>query len=49
LIEERLAWARHEIEMMHQYDYHIVNDHLETAYIVLKSILIAEEHKVRRL
>lgn len=48
LIEERLAWARHELEMVHHYDYHIINDHLETAYNVLKSIFIAEEHKVRR-
>lgn len=48
LMEERLAWARHELEMVHHYDYHIINDHLETAYTVLKSIFIAEEHKVRR-
>lgn len=47
-IEERLVWARHELEMVPHYDYHIVNDHLETAYTVLKSIFIAEEHKVRR-
>ncbi|HEY5234842.1 MAG TPA: guanylate kinase [Rhabdochlamydiaceae bacterium] len=48
LMEERLAWAKHELEMVHHYDYHIVNDHLDTAYNVLKSIFIAEEHKVRR-
>jgi guanylate kinase len=48
LMEERLAWARHELEMVQHYDYHIINDHLETAYTVLKSIFIAEEHKVRR-
>lgn len=48
LIEERLAWARRELEMVHHYDYHIINDNLETAYTVLKSIFIAEEHKVRR-
>jgi guanylate kinase len=47
-MEERLAWAKHELEMMHHYDYHIVNDHLDTAYAVLKSIFIAEEHKIRR-
>ncbi len=47
-IEERLAWARRELEMVSHYDYHIINDHLETAYTVLKSIFIAEEHKVRR-
>ena len=47
-MEERLAFAKHELEMVHHYDYHIVNDHLDTAYTVLKSIFIAEEHKVRR-
>lgn len=47
-IEERLAWAKRELEMVHHYDYNIVNDHLDTAYTVLKSIFIAEEHKVRR-
>ena len=41
MIEERLAWARHELEMVHHYDYHIVNDHFDTAYHVLKSIFIA--------
>ncbi len=48
LIEERLAWATLELEMVDHYDYHIINDHLETAYTVLKSIFIAEEHKIRR-
>ncbi len=47
-MEERLAWAKHELEMVNHYDYHIVNDHLDTAYAVLKSIFIAEEHKIRR-
>jgi guanylate kinase len=48
MMEQRLIWAQHEIEMIPNYDYHIVNDHLETAYTALKSILIAEEHKVNR-
>ena len=48
LIEERLAWAARELELVHHYDYNVINDHLETAYTVLKSIFIAEEHKVRR-
>jgi guanylate kinase len=47
-MKERLAWAKHELEMVPHYDYHIVNDDLATAYAVLKSIFIAEEHKVRR-
>lgn len=48
-MEERLAWAKHELEMVPHYDYHIVNDDLTTAYAVLKSIFIAEEHKIRRI
>ncbi len=46
-IEERLSWAKREMEMARHYDYHIINDNLQTAYEVLKSILIAEEHKVK--
>jgi guanylate kinase len=48
LIEERLKWAHHELALVNHYDYKIVNDNLETAYTTLKSIVIAEEHKVRR-
>ncbi len=48
-MEARLSLAKHELEMVHHYDYHIVNDDLDTAYNVLKSIFIAEEHKVRRI
>lgn len=44
-IEERLEWAKKEIESGRQYDYRIINDDLETAYQVLRSIVIAEEHK----
>ncbi len=47
LMEERLVWAGHELEMIDHYDYHIVNDNLEVAYTVLKSIFIAEEHRRR--
>jgi len=46
-IERRLLWAKKEMEMIPHYDYHIVNDHLHTAYTVLKSILIAEEHRTK--
>lgn len=45
-IEERLAWAEHEMSMVAHYDYHIVNDNLQNAYAILRSIVIAEEHKV---
>ncbi len=47
-IQHRLSWAEKEIALSQQYDYHIVNDHLKTAYDVLRSILIAEEHKNRQ-
>ncbi len=45
-IEHRLSWAREEMAMADRYDYHIINDDLEVAYNVLRSILIAEEHKL---
>ncbi|MFS8562804.1 MAG: guanylate kinase [Rhabdochlamydiaceae bacterium] len=47
-IEKRLAWAEEELKMVTHYDYHIVNDNLIVAYDVLRSIIIAEEHKIRR-
>ena len=47
-MQQRLIWAKHEIEMLSHYDYHIVNDKLEEAYNVLKSIFVAEKHKIRR-
>ncbi len=46
-IAHRLSWAEKEMALSKKYDYHIVNDHLKTAYEVLRSILIAEEHKNR--
>lgn len=49
LIEERLAWATHEIEMAEQYDYQIINDSLDHAYDVLRSIIISEEHKTENI
>lgn len=45
-IEKRLHWAKYEVENISLYDYHIINDDLVLAYTVLRSILIAEEHKV---
>lgn len=47
VIEQRLSWAVKEMALAPRYDYHIVNDHLKTAYDVLRAILIAEEHKNR--
>jgi guanylate kinase len=45
-IEKRLLWAQKEMTLSSRYDYHIVNDDLNVAYDILRSILIAEEHKV---
>jgi guanylate kinase len=42
---KRLAWAKEELKMIPHYDYHIVNDQIEDAYQILKSIIIAEEHR----
>lgn len=47
VIEQRLSWAKHEMTMMVNYDYHMVNDNLARAYEILRSIFIAEEHKKR--
>jgi guanylate kinase len=47
VIEKRLSWAKAEIEMVPNYDYHIVNDNLDLAYAILRSIVIAEEHRVK--
>lgn len=44
--EQRLAWAKVELEAARYYDYQIVNDDLDVAYEVLKSIFIAESHRV---
>jgi guanylate kinase len=46
-IEKRLLWAKEEMSRKNVYDYVVINDDLPTAYQVLRSILIAEEHRVR--
>lgn len=48
VIEERLAWAKKELPFMREYDYRIVNDDLAIAYQVLRSILIAETHRIKK-
>ncbi len=47
-VEQRLSWAEQEMALIPHYDYHIVNDDLQIAYGILRSILIAEEHKIGR-
>ena len=43
----RLSQAEKEIKKSSVYDYQICNDDLQLAYQVLRSIIIAEEHKNR--
>jgi guanylate kinase len=45
-IEERLELAEGELREVKYYDYVIINDNLEVAYGVFRSIFIAEEHRV---
>ena len=48
VIESRMQNARQELADMDQYDYVIVNDVLENAVDVLRSIIIAERSRKRR-
>lgn len=47
LIQQRLEWAQIEMQRIKYYDYLIINEDLEIAYQILKSIVIAEGHKVK--
>ncbi|MFC7372114.1 guanylate kinase [Fictibacillus iocasae] len=46
LINNRMAVAKEEIEMMKHYDYSVVNDEVESACDRIKSIITAEHCKV---
>lgn len=46
-VDKRLACAEREIQQGKQYDYRIINDQLDAAYQALKSIFVAEEHRIR--
>ncbi|MGR3973489.1 MAG: guanylate kinase [Candidatus Rhabdochlamydia sp.] len=46
-IEKRIAAAYHELEMISHYDYHVPNGDLSVAYPILKSVVIAEENRIR--
>lgn len=48
MIEHRLSWAKQEMALSSKYDYNIINDNLHHAYDILRSIVIAEEHRVRK-
>ena len=45
---ERLSWAEKEMKLSVLYDFQIINCNLDVAYTVLKSIVIAEEHRVEK-
>lgn len=47
VVNKRLDWAKEEMRRQNLYDYLIVNDDLTAAYQILRSILIAEEHRLR--
>lgn len=47
-IAKRLSIATQEMAMTDRYDYCIINENLQTAYEVLRSIVIAEERRVRK-
>lgn len=47
-IEQRLLRAEEELSHKENYDYIVQNDNLHRAYDILRSILIAEEHKTER-
>ena len=44
-LAKRLSWAEEEIRKADFYEYHIINDNLDIAYEVLRSIVIAVDHK----
>lgn len=46
MIEKRLKWAKNELALKNHYDYLITNDDFDAAYEALKSIVIAEAHRI---
>lgn len=47
-LNKRLMWATIEMEEARYYDYQIINDDLQTAYQILRSIIIAETHRTEK-
>ncbi|MCY3975269.1 MAG: guanylate kinase [Simkaniaceae bacterium] len=47
VIRKRLDRVAHEVDQAKHYDYRIINDTLPEAYAILKSIIVAEEHRNR--
>ena len=48
VIEKRLNCAVKEMELLHKYDYVLVNDHLDPAVETVKSIITAEKYRTGR-
>jgi guanylate kinase len=48
VIDRRLETAKLELEHYESYDYLVVNDDLESAYLSVKSIYVAAHHTMRR-
>jgi len=46
--ELRLEWSRHEMQQAQAYDYLVCNDQLDRAVDVVRSIIVAEEHRQKR-
>lgn len=47
VIRRRLGTARNELQRMDEFRYLIVNEHLDVSYDALRSIVIAEHHRLR--
>lgn len=45
-LNRRLEDFEKEMSEMRHYDYHLVNEDLQETLLILKSIIIAEEHKI---
>jgi len=45
MIDRRIAWAKFELDAARGYDYQILNEDIEIAYEILRSIFIAESHR----
>lgn len=48
VIDKRLSCVDREMQQGQEYDYKIINDQIDVAYQVLKSIYIAETHRIKR-
>ena len=48
-IQERMKYARHEMELYHAYDFLVVNENLESAYKQMESIVWATRVRRQRM